>query len=586
MLAALLLSLLARPASPAPQDDPPVDPAAAKAWREQRRLADVHVHVEATEERYERATRLLSGAGIGLALNLSGGTVTKRAAGADGDARSDFERHRDLVAKREASACRFLLAFNLDYGGFDEPDFAERAARQVEEAARLGAAALKEYKRLGLSLRDSAGKLIPVDTPKLDLAWEKCGELSLPVFLHVADPKAFWAPLDEKNERWQELKDHPDWWFGDPAKHPPRDELFDQLLRVVGRHPRTTFVAVHFADDPEELGKVDAWLGGFPNLFVDVAARIPEIGRRSPTIVRPLFLAHADRILLGTDFQVYDRLTLGSGGSGPPPGDDDARSFFDKHWRFFETSDRGFAHMTPIQGDWTIDAIGLPEDALRRIYFDNARAVLARGWPETPLRAKRATKAVTLGGLTTHPAWEAAPWIALDQDSESGRLRPEVGTSVRALWTEEALLLDFHCHFRELTTREKPDLTQERLGLWEGDVVELFVGRDAEHPNRYFEFELAPDGEKLDVAVELPEKSFEWSSGFQGFVHVDGGHGVWHAQMSIPFAALGGPPKPGERWRANVFRCDRALRAALALRPTLAPSFHVPGRFTTLSFDE
>ncbi len=574
--AALLWAALAQEPAPSP------NLAEGAAWRAQRRLVDVHVHVEATEERYARATRLLEGAGIGLALNLSGGTVTRR-----GEEPSEFERNRDLAAKLHPG--HYLLAMNLDWSGYDDPDFAERAALQIEEGARLGAAALKEYKRLGLFLRDKDGRLIPVDTPKLDAAWAKCGELGLPVFIHVADPKAFWLPRDERNERWDELRDHPDWWFGDPAKHPPRDLLFEQLLRVVGRHPRTTFVAVHFADDPEEIGKVDAWLGQFKNLCVDVAARIPEIGRSEPSVVRSLFLRHADRILLGSDFMVYDRLILGSGGAGPSPTDQDASLFFAKHWRFFETNDRGFAHMTPIQGNWTIDAIGLPADALRRIYFDNARRVLARGWPEPELHARHVAGPIALNGMLGDPAWASAPAATLDQDSFSGAVRPEVATTVRALWSDEALLLGFECPAVGLTTLEQPDLTKERIGLWEGDVVELFVGRDPSAPGRYFEFELAPNGERLDVALDPskePKKEFAYDSRFQGLVFVDAPHKRWLAEMSVPFAALGGPPKPGERWRANVFRCDRALHAALALRPTLFETFHRPERFATLVFEK
>ena len=86
--------------------------------------------------------------------------------------------------------------------------------------------------------------------------------------------------------------------------------------------------------------------------------------------MRAIFERHADRILFATDFQVYDELTLGSGGSGPPPTEADAVAFYTKHWRFFETADKDFPHMTPIQGDWTISAIALPADALRKVYFE------------------------------------------------------------------------------------------------------------------------------------------------------------------------------------------------------------------------
>ena len=96
---------------------------------------------------------------------------------------------------------------NLDYSEWDRPDFGERAARQIEEGKRLGAAGFKESKRLGLYLKDKSGKLIAIDDPKLDPVWKKCGELGMPVSIHVADPKAFWLPYDENNERWIELSE-------------------------------------------------------------------------------------------------------------------------------------------------------------------------------------------------------------------------------------------------------------------------------------------------------------------------------------------------------------------------------------------
>jgi predicted TIM-barrel fold metal-dependent hydrolase len=357
------------PTPPAPR--PVIPEEGPDDWRKAHELIDMHEHIDPSPEHLARAVKIMDAVGIGVAVNLSGGTVTH-----EPNMPSDFER-----AKRASDTLfpgRFLLYMNLDYRDWNEPDFSERAARQIEEGHRLGAAGFKEYKRLGLFLRDKSGKLIAIDDPKLDAMWNKCGELGMPVSIHVADPKAFWLPFDEKNERWKELKDHKNWWFGDPQKYPPREALLEALDRVIARHRETTFVAVHFANNAEDLDWVDKALDRNPNMMADLAARIPEIGRHDPAKVRALFLKHQDRILFATDFQVYDRLTLGSGGSGPAPTDEDALDFFQKHWRFFETNDRNFPHMTPIQGDWTISGIGLPREALAKIYFQNAKRLLAR----------------------------------------------------------------------------------------------------------------------------------------------------------------------------------------------------------------
>jgi predicted TIM-barrel fold metal-dependent hydrolase len=329
------------------------------------------MHIDPTPEHMGQALRVMDAAGIGIGVQLSGGTVT-RAKGQP----SEFEQIKRFADER--FPLRFLEYMNLDYANWDAPDFARQAVAQVEEGARLGAAGLKEFKRLGLFQRDKKGQLLKIDDARLDPMWQALGRLGMPVSIHVADPKAFWLPYDETNERWKELKDHPRWWFGDAKKYPPREELLAALERVIARHPETTFVCVHFGNNAEDLDWVDAQLDKHPNMLVDIAARVPEIGRHDPARVREVFIKQQDRILFGTDFQVYDRMTLGSGGSGPAPTEADALDFFQKHWRFFETADKDFPHMTPIQGDWTISAIHLPSDVLEKIYFGNAERLLAK----------------------------------------------------------------------------------------------------------------------------------------------------------------------------------------------------------------
>jgi predicted TIM-barrel fold metal-dependent hydrolase len=354
----------------------------AASWRADKRLVDLHMHVERNPERYARAVKIMDAVGVGVGVNLSGGYVTETAGKYDpAKPKRNLRGEAPLeLSTRLASAHpgRFVQYMNLDYERWDDPDFAAQAVRQVERGAALGAAGFKEFKRLGLYLRDKKGVLLAIDDARLDPMWTRLGELGMPVSIHVADPRAFWLPYDDKNERWDELRDHKDWWFGDPKRYPPREKLLEALSRVIERHRGTTFVCVHFANNAEDLDWVERELDRHPNMMADLAARVPEIGRHPPDRVRRLFEKHQDRILFATDFQVYDTLILGSSGSGPPPSDADAVAFFEKHWRWLETRDAGFEHMTPIQGKWTISAIGLSPPALRKIYFDNARKLLGR----------------------------------------------------------------------------------------------------------------------------------------------------------------------------------------------------------------
>lgn len=570
----------------------------AQAWRAEHRTIDMHQHLDYTPNLLARAIRVMDAAGVGIGVDLTPGTVTR---GPNGEA-SEFEQHQQMEEKSFPG--RWVQYMNLDYKNWNEPDFAEQAVKQVEEGHRLGAAGFKEWKRLGLFLRDGQGKLIRIDDPKLDPMWERLGQLRMPVSLHVGDPKAFFEPYNDKNERWKELKDHRSWWFGDTNKFPTFHGILDAMTRVIGRHPNTTFVCVHFGNNAEELDWIDRALAKYPNMMVDLAARIPELGRHDPEQVHRLFVKYQDRILFGTDFQsLSSKMILGSSGSEPPPSEADAEVFFAKEWRWLETRDKNWAHMTPIQGDWTISSIHLPASVLRKIYFDNAHKLLARSLPLPAIKARRTTRDFEPDGDLSKELWQTTAHVQMEYQSHDGAAAPDLSTTLRALWSESFLYLAYECPFTKLTTfdrskeeaannenRERYDLKTEGASLWDRDLVEAFIAPEPQAPGnyRYLEFEVAPTNERLDVKVALPEKDFAWSSHFRSAVRIDNKARVWTCELRIPLASFEGAaaPKAGTYWRLNFFRCDREHHAGLAWSPTLTGSFHVPQRFGTLEFVE
>ncbi len=555
--------------------------AEAARWRAEHRTIDLHMHIEPTEERYRRALRIMDQAGLGIGVNLSGGTVTPGTNGAP----SEFARSKALADR--VGPGRFLLYVNLDYRDWDKPDWTERARRQVDEAHRLGAAGLKEFKRLGLYLRDGAGQLIKIDDPKLDPVWQRCGELGLPISIHVGDPAAFWLPFNQRNERWKELRDHKAWWFGDPKSFPPRTELIEALDRVIGRHPKTTFVCVHFANNPEDIDWVDRALSRRPNMMADLAARMPEVGRHDPDKVRRLFAKHQNRIVFATDFMVYSRLILGSAADDERPTDQEAAVFYEKEWRWLETEDRDWAHMTPIQGDWKINSIGLPLPVLRKVYFDNARRLLARSLPPPVVTATRISADFELDGALDDGIWSRGGLARVEYGSLRHEARPELATTVRVLYSDRFIYFGWECPFAKLTVFDQPTVERERMGLWERDVVEVFVGSDLQKVNHYAEYEVAPTNERLDVFCRLPEKNFGWDGRAQSAVKIDRKRKVFTVEWRMPLEVLSATkPGPGTRWRLNLYRCDKASDAYLAWSPVLKGSFHTPEKFGVLEFGE
>jgi len=245
----------------------------------------------------------------------------------------------------------------------------------LEEAYRLGARGLKSFKSLGLVHKDQTGRLIRFDDPRFDPVWTKCGELGIPVWFHVGDPAAFFRPPTADNERYAELSVHPEWSFYG-GQFPAREELLTQMVNVVLRHPETTFVGVHFGNNPENYRHVAAVLDRCPNFNIDTAARVGEIGRRDPATLREFFIKYQDRILFGSD-TVFSPENMDLGVPVPEKRTNaDAREFFERHWKFFETAGRNLEHPSPIQGNWKVNGINLPPQVLRKLYTDNARRLI------------------------------------------------------------------------------------------------------------------------------------------------------------------------------------------------------------------
>ncbi len=264
---------------------------------------------------------------------------------------------------------RFIVFVEPWYDKIVMPNYPQFQSDQIERASKMGAKGLKVLKTLGLYLREQVktGPLVKVDDRRFDKMWEAAGALKMPVAIHVSDPEAFFLPIDRFNERYEELNAHPDWSFYG-KDFPSNLELQEARNRVIALHPRTKFVALHVGDS-ENLGYVSECLDRYPNLYVDIAARIGELGRQ-PRTARKFFDKYQDRILFATD--------------ATPHGDETPQQIFGRelyeiYYRFLETEDEYFDYAPapkPPQGRWRIYGIGLPENILRKVYYENAAQLL------------------------------------------------------------------------------------------------------------------------------------------------------------------------------------------------------------------
>ena len=254
------------------------------------------------------------------------------------------------------------------FSRFQEPDYPRFQAEAIAQAS--AGPRLKLLKTLGLFLREQVtqGDLVKIDDPRFDPTWEACAGLQMPVGIHVSDPVAFFRPADRFNERYEELNYHPDWSFHGHG-FPSNAELLAARDRVFARHPRTQFIALHVGNFAENLASVSASLDRFPNMTVDIAARIGELGRQ-PRAARAFFDRYQDRILFGTDAMPHKH---------EYPQQLFCDRLYEIYYRFFETGDEYFDYApakTPPQGRWQISGLNLPDAILKKVYCENAARLL------------------------------------------------------------------------------------------------------------------------------------------------------------------------------------------------------------------
>lgn len=263
---------------------------------------------------------------------------------------------------KNAAPERFLIYGGVDWSAWNDlgNKFGDWAAKRLREQVNRGAQGLKIWKNLGLRVRDDNNILVRVNDRRLDPIWQTAGELNLPIAIHVADPMAFFDPLDQTNERWEELHAHPDWQFPSPP-FPPFMQVVSDMLEMISRHPETTFIGAHVGCFAEDLQWVSRALDICHNFNVDISERAAELGRQ-PYTSRKFFLKYADRILFGLDrpantaeYQIY--------------------------YRMLESEDEYFAYgteVTPRQGRWRIYGLFLPDDVLEKVYHLNAERLILK----------------------------------------------------------------------------------------------------------------------------------------------------------------------------------------------------------------
>lgn len=261
----------------------------------------------------------------------------------------------EIYRKYSKYAERFEMWCGLDFAGYKAPRFGPAAVKELERCRNAGARGVGEIHDKGKGLRSgksNAAGMHP-DDARMDAVWEKCGELGMPVSLHVADPIWMYQKMDRHNDG---LMNAYYWRLDNQPGIVGLSGMIDILESTVARHRKTTFVACHFANLDYDLGRLGEVLERNPNLYADISARYAETAP-IPRFAAAFYAKHADRLLYGTDMG-FDR------------------AMYRITFRILESLDEHFYEIEQFSYHWSLNGFGLGDSILKRVYHENAATLL------------------------------------------------------------------------------------------------------------------------------------------------------------------------------------------------------------------
>ena len=300
-------------------------------------VIDIHSHqstpISAGE--FDRVMTGMESNNLQILVNLSGSSGDRLRQGVDALRASKYKD-------------RMVLFANINFRGSVGAGFGAEAAKQLEADVKAGAVGLKIFKDLGMFVRKADGSRLHVDDPELDVVWETCARLNVPVLIHIAEPAAFFDPLDYNNERWLELALYSDRRHQTGVRF---EELMTERNNMIRKHPNTRYILAHFGWHANDLARAGKLLDANPNVYYDVAAVLYDFGRQ-PRAAHEFFVKYQDRILFGKDSYQPDE--------------------YPYYWRVFETNDEYFDYYRDYHAFWKLYGIGLPDQVLKKLYNGNA----------------------------------------------------------------------------------------------------------------------------------------------------------------------------------------------------------------------
>ena len=264
----------------------------------------------------------------------------------------DFDAVYRQYAKYPA---RFEVCCGFDFAGYDQPGFGPLAIRELERCHQAGARGVGELHDKGRGMASGKSKTLGLhpNDPRMDGLLAKCGELKMPVSIHVADPIWMYQAMDRTNDG---LMNAYHWRLDNQPNIVDLSGMVNLLEHAVKKHPQTTFIACHFANLDYDLTRLGELFDRNPNLHADISARYAETAP-IPRFVSEFYARHADRLVYGTDMGFE-------------------KTMYRVTFRILETMDEHFYESEQFGYHWSLNGFGLPDASLKRVYRENAAKIL------------------------------------------------------------------------------------------------------------------------------------------------------------------------------------------------------------------
>lgn len=301
---------------------------------------DMHSHQYAeTPEQIAEWVKIMDEVGVEKSIILT------MAVGAEFDA---------IYQKYAKYPSRFELWCGFDYTGYDKPGFGPAAVKELERCYRAGARGVGELGDKGKGLNFNKVVGLHPDDPRMDMLFEKCAELGMPVNLHVADPIWMYERMDLTNDG---LMNAYEWRLDNQPGIVGHSGMIDILERTVKKHPKTIFIACHFANLCYDLARLGTLLDRYPNLYADISARYAETAT-IPRFVSQFYARYAGRLVYGTDMGY-------------------AQKMYKITFRVLESLDEHFYEIEQFGYHWSMNGFGLSDEILKKVYRENAAKLLS-----------------------------------------------------------------------------------------------------------------------------------------------------------------------------------------------------------------